>query len=101
MPPGEAHPVHAAVLKEAVVLGGQHGLPHQRRDVLEAHRNAQLLPDLGNQFPVAGKDPERHGQRHVAHGLGRGQGGGQVDEGAGEGKTYPQDKRCPPQGGPA
>jgi hypothetical protein len=46
-----AHPVDAVVLEEPVVLRGQHGLPDQRRHLLEGHRDAPLLADLRHQGP--------------------------------------------------
>ena len=45
----DALPVDARVLEEAVVLGGEHRLHDDRRDLLPGHRHAALLADLREQ----------------------------------------------------
>jgi hypothetical protein len=56
----DAGVVDAAVLVEAVVLDGQHGLLHDVGDVLDAHQVAALFAELADQHVIGGEDPQRH-----------------------------------------
>jgi hypothetical protein len=62
----DALPVDARVLEEAVVLGGEHRLHHDRRDLRPGHRHAPLLAELREQLAVAAVHAQRHLQAHVA-----------------------------------
>ncbi len=91
----DALPVDAGMLEEAVVLGGEHGLHHDRRDLVPGHRHAPLLAELREQLAVAAVNAQRHLQAHVAeHGDVR-QRGLQVVVGREEGQADrgPRSKR--------
>ena len=62
----DALPVDARVLEEAVVLGGEHRLHDDRRNLLPGHGHAPLLADLREQLAVAAEDAQRHLQADVA-----------------------------------
>ena len=89
---GHAHPVEAGVLEEPVVLGGEHGLADHLGDLVEGHRDASLLADLGDEAAGPGIDPQGHRQLDLVHGLGRGQRGGDVNVGAGQRKSPAQQR---------
>ena len=78
------------VAEEPVVLGGQHGMPHQLRDVIEGDGDASLFADLGDQTARAGVDAQGHLQLDLAHGFGRGQRRRDVHIGAGKAENAEQ-----------
>ena len=82
----QALPVHARVLVEAVVLGGEEGLHQARRDPVELQRHAALLAELGDERAVARQHAQRHLQAHLAQRLDVRQARGDVDVGGGEGQ---------------
>jgi hypothetical protein len=45
------------VIEEGTVLGGQHRLDEQVRDLFDFYRNAFFLAELGEQFPIGGVNP--------------------------------------------
>ena len=55
----DADRIDARMLEEARVLGRQDGVPHHRRNVLDAHEAAALLAELPDQHAVGGVDPQR------------------------------------------
>jgi hypothetical protein len=52
--------IDAAVLIEALVLGGQDRLLHDRRNVLDADHRAPLLAELAEQVAIGRIDAQRH-----------------------------------------
>ncbi|MCY1201149.1 hypothetical protein D9M72_126020 [compost metagenome] len=64
-----AHPVHAAVAVEAVVLGGQHRLAHHGRDLVETQDVAVFLAVFADQHLVRRIDAQRHPGAVVRHGV--------------------------------
>ena len=79
-----AEVVDAAVLEEALVLGGEEGVLHQLRNLVVGDRDAPLLADLRDQRAAARVDAQRHLQLHVAHRFDRRQRGHQIHVTAGE-----------------
>ena len=78
----EALPVDSGMLVEAVVLTRDERLDHPLGDLIELQRRAELLAELGDDPAVAGQDPQRHLQPHLAKGLGGRKRRGQVQVGA-------------------
>ena len=72
--PQDAQEVHARVLVEAVVLGGEDRLLEHRGHVLDADEGAPLLAVLPDQGPVGRVDAQRDLGVVVGQGLERGQG---------------------------
>ncbi|CUJ46074.1 Uncharacterised protein [Achromobacter xylosoxidans] len=70
-----AHPVDAAMLVEAVVLGRQHRLAHHRRDLVEAQHVAVFFAVFADEDLVGGIDAQRHPRPVVGHGVQVGQAG--------------------------
>ena len=62
-------PINTMVTKEAVILGRQECLHQFLWQIRVAHRNAPLLADGGDQAAVAGVDPQRHLQLHLAQAV--------------------------------
>ncbi len=62
----DALPVDAGMLEEAVVLGGEHGLHHDGRDLVPGHGDAALLTELREQLAVAAVDAKRNLEADVA-----------------------------------
>ncbi|CAB3708911.1 hypothetical protein LMG1231_03023 [Achromobacter denitrificans] len=111
-----AHPVHAAVAVEAVILGGQHRLAHHGRDFVETQHVAVLFAVFADQDLVRRIDAQRHPGAVVRHGMqvgqaGPGQGQRQAEQdgaahaGAGGGdarldeKSFPGETRFAARGG--
>ena len=84
--------VHAGMLEEAVVLGGQDGLDEPGREFRVFQGGALHLAEFGNQRPVAGIDPQRHLQLHLAQGFDVGQLRGEIQPGAEQAETAEQDQ---------
>jgi hypothetical protein len=57
--PGHADVVHAPVLVEAVILGGEDRRLHDLRDVLDPTTAALLLAELADQLVFGAVDPQR------------------------------------------
>ena len=88
--PGE---IHAAVVQEAVVLRGEHGLDQQRRDPVVLHRRAAHLAELAHQQAVPAVDAQRFLEAHVPQHVHRGQPGPQVQQGACDGDHSCRNRR--------
>ncbi len=63
------------VPEKAIVLGREECLNEPFRQLFVTHRDAALLADGGDQLPVAGIDPQRNLQLHVAQAVDIRQGG--------------------------
>ena len=72
----------ARVLEEAVVLGGKHRVHEHVRYVRVTHGDPAELPQLRNETPVTGIDPERDLEGDVLHAPDRGEARGQEIPGA-------------------
>src|SRR5690606_10913144 len=57
--------VDAAVLKEVVVLGGEHRVDELGRDRIEGKGDAPLFPELRDELPVAAIDSQRNLKANV------------------------------------
>jgi hypothetical protein len=66
----QALPVHAGMLEEPVVFGGEECIDEQRRDLVPRDRHAPLLADLRDQLAIARIHAERHLRADLAQ-LGR------------------------------
>ena len=91
-----AHPVHAAVAVETVVLGRQHGIAHDFGNFIEAQHVAVFFTIFADQDLVGRVDAQRHARPVIGHGVQVGQAGpgqrqrqaeqhGGADAGAGHG----------------
>ena len=79
------------MLKEAIVLGGEEGLPDQQWNLVVGDRDPPLLADLGDQLAAAGVNAQGNLQFRVAHRLDAGQRGLEVD--IGSGNAHGRDQR--------
>ena len=61
------------VPEEAIILGGQKRQDELLRQLFVAHRDPALLADGGEQFAVAGINPERYLQLYVPQAVDVGQ----------------------------
>jgi hypothetical protein len=59
--------VDADVLEEAGVLGGEHGVLHHLRHVLDVHEGASLLAELADQLAVGRVHAQRNARTVVEH----------------------------------
>ena len=68
---GDAHPVDAGVVVEALVLGDDERVAHVLRDLVELDERAALEPDLGDEAAVGGVELRRLLRRVLVEHLDR------------------------------
>ena len=81
-----AHVVDAAVLVEARVLDGEHGVLHHLRDLVDRHEVAALLAELAEQHAVG----REHAHRQLRPVVGQAADLGQIRIGDGQGDAGEQ-----------